>query len=94
MPEERNTPGRPFVWVSGLLVLPLGWILRWILPPSPLTGDLVFALAAVLAPLPGLLFYRRRHHRALRETANAREEAEQLKLQLQNVRFRAVRLRE
>jgi signal transduction histidine kinase len=103
MPEERhenNTSGRTndwwrhFFWFSGLLVVPPGWILRWILPPSPLSTSLIFAGAAILAPLPGLLFYRRRQDRALAQAANAREEAEQLKLQLQNVRYRTVRLRE
>jgi len=97
---ENDTPGRPNVWwhsllwLSGLLALPLGWILRWVLPPSALAEDLVLAVAAALAPVPGLLLYRRQHNRALRDAANAREEVEQLKLQLQNVRFRAVRLRE
>lgn len=56
--------------------------------------SLIFAVAVVLAPLPGLLLYRRQHHHALSEARVAREEAEQLKLELQNVRYRAVRLRE
>jgi len=100
--EERrnNTPGRlngwqyHLLWLSGLWVLPLWWVLRWILPPSAVADELILAVAAMMAPLPGLLFYSRRHHRALREAVSAREEVEQLKLQLQNVRYRTVRLRE
>src|ERR1035441_7966008 len=100
--EERgnNPPGRPdgwqrhLVWIAGVWVLPIVWILRWAFPPSPLSTSAILAVAAVLAPVPGLLFYRRRLRRALSDARNAREEAEELKLQLQNVRFRTVRLRE
>jgi signal transduction histidine kinase len=103
MPErqrENDTSGGPnarwrqFLWLSGLLVLPVAGILRWALPPSVLSTSAIFAVAALLAPLPGLLFYRRKHNRVLTEATNAREEAEQLKLQLQKVRYRTVRLRE
>jgi len=100
--EERrnNPPGRPdgwqrhLVWIAGVWVVPIVGILRWAVPPSALSTGAILIAAAVLAPLPGLLFYRRRHRRALADARNAREEAEELKLQLQNVRFRTVRLRE
>jgi signal transduction histidine kinase len=93
-PGRSNARWRYFFWLSGLLVLPIGWILRWILPPSTLSTGVMFAVGVPLALLPGLLFYRRQNDRALAEARNAREEAEQLKLQLQNVRYRTVRLRE
>ena len=51
-------------------------------------------VACFLAPLPALLVFRRRYHQAVSEERSAREEAEQLKLQLDNVRHRTARLRE
>src|SRR5664280_405787 len=100
--EQRgnSTPGRPntwrrhLLWLSGVWVLPLCWILRWILPPSALATSLVLVVACLLAPLPALLLSRRQRNRALSEARNAREEAEQLKLQLESVRYRTARLRE
>jgi len=95
--EGRNNPAgwqRCLVWIAGVWVLPIVWTLRWALPPSALSTGAILVAAAVLAPIPGLLFYRRRHRRALADAKNAREESEQLKLQLQNVRYRTVRLRE
>jgi two-component system C4-dicarboxylate transport sensor histidine kinase DctB len=64
------------------------------LPPSALTAALVLVAAGCLAPIPGLLLVGRQRKRALDQARNAREEAEQLKLQLDNVRFRTARLRE
>jgi two-component system C4-dicarboxylate transport sensor histidine kinase DctB len=97
-PQGTTTTDRPWqrrlLWFSGLWVLPLAWILRWAFPPSALHSGVILALAALAAPLPALLLSRRRHNRALSETRNAREEAEQLKLQLDTVRYRTARLRE
>jgi signal transduction histidine kinase len=99
--EQRanNTPTRPnasrhLLWIGGVWVLPLCWVLGWILPPSVLHTSLLLLVACCLAPLPALLISRRRRNSALSEVANAREKAEQLKLQLENVRFRTARLRE
>src|SRR5450755_1885458 len=103
MPEdqrESNTPDRTNVWqrhllwLSGVWVLPLCWILRWILPASIPAAALVLVAACFLAPLPALLLSRRRGNHTLSLAANAREAAEQLKLQLENVRYRTARLRE
>jgi signal transduction histidine kinase len=94
------TPGGPngwrrhLVWLSGLWVLPLGWMLRWVLPASAPAPGLVLVVACCLAPVPALLFSRRRHKHALREARNAREAAEELKLQLETVRYRTARMRE
>jgi two-component system C4-dicarboxylate transport sensor histidine kinase DctB len=99
-PRGNNTLGRPngwrhrLLWLSGLWVLPLCWILRWMLPPSALATGLVLLAASALAPLPALLLSRRHHNRALSQAVTAREEAEQLKLQLESVRYRTARLRE
>ena len=100
--EQRanNPPGRPnawrrhLLWISGVWVLPLCWVLGWISPSSVPHTSLVLLAACSLAPFPALLISRRRRNRALSQAANAREEAEQLKLQLENVRFRTARLRE
>src|ERR1035438_623284 len=99
--EQRanNTPTRPnasrhLLWLGGVWVLPLCWVLRYVLPPSLPHTSLLVLVACCLAPLPALLISRRRRHRALSQAANAREEAEQLKLQLDNVRLRTARLRE
>jgi signal transduction histidine kinase len=93
-PAGANAWRGHLVWLSGIWVLPLCWILRGLLPPPvPATG-LVLVMACLLAPLPALLVYRGQRSRALWEVRNAREEAEQLKLQLENVRFRTARLRE
>ncbi len=102
LPERRgnNALGRPngrsrrFLWLSGLWVLPFWWISRLILPASALATSLVSVLACSLAPLPSLLFSRRCHDHVLSEAQRAREEAEQLKLQLESVRYRTARLRE
>lgn len=101
MPEEQrgnSTPGRSnrrhLLWLSGVWVLPLCWILRWILPPSDLPASLALPIAVFLAPLPALVITGRQRDRTITEARNAREEAEQLKLHLETVRYRTARLRE
>ncbi len=103
MPETQrgNSPaGRPNArwrilrWLSGLWVLPVYWLLGWVLPPSPLANGLLLAATALLAPVPALLVSVRQRSRALSDAQNAREQAEQLKLQLETVRYRTARLRE
>lgn len=64
------------------------------LPPSALATALVVVVACVLASLPALLLSRRHYDRLLAEAGKAREEVEQLKLQLETVRYRTARLRE
>jgi two-component system C4-dicarboxylate transport sensor histidine kinase DctB len=103
MPEDQreiNKPDRPnawqrhLLWLSGVGVLPICWILRWTIPPKVLATSWLFVIASLLAPLPALLHSRRRRNQVLSEVKSAREEAEQLKLQLENVRHRTARLRE
>jgi signal transduction histidine kinase len=103
MPEEQrgnSTPVRPnawsryLLWLSGVCFLPLCWILQWMLPPSTLATGLVWLVACSLAPLPALIVSRRHYDYARFQARQACEEAEQLKLQLENVRYRTARLRE
>ena len=92
--QDRPNDWRPYLlWLSGVWVLPFCWMMRWLFPSELVTG-LVLAMACLLAPLPALLLSRRQRNRALSAARNAREEAEQLKLQLENVRYRTARLRE
>jgi signal transduction histidine kinase len=92
--SHPNGWSRRLLWLSGVWVLPLWWILRWILPSSALAAGLVSVVACSLAPLLALLISRRYRDHALSEARKAREEAEQLKLQLETVRYRTTRLRE
>ena len=93
-PAGANAWRRHLAWLSGIWVLPLYWILRGLLPPSVLATTLVLVASCSLAPLPALFVARRQSNRALLEARSAREEAEQLKLQLENVRYRTATLRE
>jgi len=97
--RQNNPPGRPnakqhWLWIAGIWVLPLCLLLRWILPPSAPAATVVLAAACCLAPLPALLLSQRRRNSALSQARSAREEAEQLRLQLETVRYRTARLRE
>ena len=85
---------RHLLWISGVWIVPLGWVLQWMLPPSALATGLVWLAACSLAPVPALLVSRRHYDRVLSEARKAGEEAEQLKLQLESLRSRTARLRE
>ena len=93
-PDRTNAWLSHWLWLGGVCALPLCWVLQWILPPSIPARALVLVAACLLAPLPALLISHHRRQNAISEASNAREEAEQLKLQLQSVRFRTARLRE
>src|ERR1035438_731192 len=103
MPDEHrgnSTPLHPskwwrhWLWLSGVWVWPLCWMLRWALAPSSAATGLILVVACLLAPLPALLISRRRYDRVLGEARQALEETEQTKLRLENVRYRTARLRE
>jgi two-component system C4-dicarboxylate transport sensor histidine kinase DctB len=85
---------RPALWVSGIWVLPLLCIPLSVLHLSLATITVISILAVVLAPLPALLYSQKQHGLMLSRVANANEEAVQLKLQLDTVRYRTTRLRE
>lgn len=82
------------ILVSGAWVLlPLG-IVYWLHIASTFLDILAAILAALLAPLPALLHLRAQRSRLLACVANAEDQAAQLKLQLETVRYRTSRLRE
>ena len=97
---ENGVPNRPdkwpqhALWVSGLWVVPCLYVPLLMLHPSVATTTAISILAVVLAPLPALMYMHRRHDQVLARAASAREEAIQLKLQLDTVRYRTTRLRE
>ena len=85
---------RHVLWVSGVWALPLLCI-PWLMPhPSIVTTAAISILALILAPLPALLHSRGQQRQNIAELESAREEAVQLKLQLDTVRYRTTRLRE
>jgi signal transduction histidine kinase len=92
--SSRREVWRYLRWLSGAWVVPLCWILRLATPSLALTTALIVAAGCLLAPLPALLMSRRQRRDALSEAGSAREEVEQLKLQLEAVRYRTSRLRE
>ncbi|MDE3199679.1 MAG: HAMP domain-containing histidine kinase [Acidobacteriota bacterium] len=82
------------LWISGLWIMPLLALALWILPASmPVRGSSI-AASLLLAPLPAFVL-KHRQRRALNEYAVAtRGTVDQLKLQLDTVRYRTARLRE
>lgn len=102
IPEKQRTEisnpakgvRRGWLWLSGLWVAPFCGVARWFFPASTLSNELMLAIACILAPLPAVLISRRERERILSAAESAREEAEQMKLQLEAVRFRAATLRE
>jgi len=92
--SRAKEPGRPLLWVSGAWVVPVVGLAFWLLPGSALALTLISMLAAVLAPVPALLHAHRQRHRLLACAAKSEDTAEQLKLQLETVRYRTSRLRE
>jgi signal transduction histidine kinase len=82
------------LWLSGAWVLPFLGIFFWVFTGSEIAKAVVSILAVLAAPLPALLYTYRQRGSLLARAANAKEEAAQLKLQLDTVRFRTSRLRE
>jgi len=80
--------------MSGFCALPLLGVAFWLFPASAAAGTILSILAVLVAPLPVLLFMSRERRRLIAYAANAEEEAAQLKLQLDTVRYRTARLRE
>ncbi len=103
MPEKQKDDGgagrahergHPLLWLSGLWVLPLLAVFYWFFPDTAMLRIGVAAGAALLAPMPALLYASRQRKYLQERLAQAEELAEQLKLQLETVRYRTARLRE
>ena len=96
--EDRSTNDssgwtRFLLWMGGAWVLPLLLFALWLLPaPRPRVAAAI--MAVMLAPLPALLYTNKQRSQLLACTAKGQEEAVQLKLQLETVRYRTARLRE
>ena len=86
--------GQPLLWVSGAWVLPFLGIFFWIFPGSAFAKAVVSILAVLAAPLPALAYTHQQRARLVARAAKAEEDAAQLKLQLETVRYRTARLRE
>jgi signal transduction histidine kinase len=85
---------RRVLWASGLWVLPILCV-PWFIPhPSVAVTAAISVVAVILAPLLALVRLQRLHEETLAQRDGAREEAVQLKLQLDTVRYRTTRLRE
>jgi signal transduction histidine kinase len=82
------------LWMSGAWVLPLLAAAIWLLPATMGVRATAAILALLLAPVPALLYQRSQRTSLLARAAEAEEAAEQLKLQLETVRYRTSRLRE
>src|ERR1035438_2547263 len=89
--KERSGP---LFLVSGAWVLPFLGLCLWLFPSSQFDRVVVSILAVLVAPLPALVYARRQRDRLLACAAKAEEDAAQLKLQLETVRYRTARLRE
>jgi two-component system C4-dicarboxylate transport sensor histidine kinase DctB len=92
--DRSDERGQLVLLVSGAWVLlPLGIVYSVHLPST--TFNILAAMLVVLfAPLPALIYSRSQRSRILARAANAEEQAAQLKLQLETVRYRTSRLRE
>jgi signal transduction histidine kinase len=92
--KRSNERGQPLLWASGAWVLPFLGFFLWFFAGSTFAEVVVSILAVMLAPLPALLYFHPERGRLLARAENSEEQAAQLKLQLEAVRFRTARLRE
>ena len=93
MSAARTDLPRRLVWVLAATPIVL-WMLLFYVSPTRSPGFLIGAFAVALAPFPVLLITGRREARLGVEASLALEETEKLKLELDTVRYRTVRLRE
>lgn len=92
--SRLNDPGGLALWVSGLWILPFLFAAIWILPASVWVKLFAAGVAALLAPMPAMLYTRSQRRRLLSRAETSEDVAAQLKLQLETVRYRTSRLRE
>jgi two-component system C4-dicarboxylate transport sensor histidine kinase DctB len=75
------------------VLLPLG-IVFWGFHASTTVMAISCIVAALAAPIPAIMLMMRQHRKLVAKVTNSAEDAAQLKLQLDAVRFRTTRLRE
>lgn len=92
-PNHARVRRHLLLWVSSAWVLPLLAIAVWFLPGGAGIKAATI-LAVLLAPIPALLYMKNQRDRLLISKSQAEEEAAQLRLQLDAVRYRTSRLRE
>jgi signal transduction histidine kinase len=98
--EESKTDEVPrrfltvMLWLSVLWVLPLIYVSYRFLGTSHIEGPLMLVVCTLAAPIPALLFAHRERARLIDRADRAAELAEQLRLQLETVRYRTARLRD
>lgn len=81
-------------WLSGLWVVPFALVAIQFLGNSKLKEGLALAICAVAVPIPVLLLAHRERTRLIDSKKQAQDLAEQLRLQLDAVRYRTARLRD
>ena len=91
---DREGWHRNLVWLSGLWISPIRWLLLTVSSASLFTTIAVVLIGFALAPVPALVLSHRRRRRDELRVREASEEAERLRLQLNTVRYRTARLRE
>ena len=82
------------VWAGGAWAFPFVGLAFWPHPASANAKGVLVALSILVAPAPALIYAHRRRSQLLADAAKSEEEAAQLKLQLDTVRYRTSRLRE
>jgi two-component system C4-dicarboxylate transport sensor histidine kinase DctB len=91
--KRSSARGRLLLWISGGWVLPILCVV-WTFSGSATFKAFASILAVLAAPVPVLVLAHRQRNRLVACAAKSEEDAEQLKLQLDAVRFRTARLRE
>ncbi len=85
---------RVLIWISGAWVLlPLG-IVFWGIHASTTVRTISTVVALLVAPIPAVILMMRQQSKLIACAARSAEDAVQLKLQLDTVRYRTTRLRE
>jgi signal transduction histidine kinase len=92
--NRSSERGRALLWISGAWVLPILGLFFWSFSGPLFAKAIAAILAILLAPLPAVAYAHWQRSRLVACAAKAEEEAAQLKLQLETVRFRTARLRE
>lgn len=91
---DRRTYRSIALWLSGLWVLPVIVLAVWFFKTSPVDARILLVVSVCAAPLPALWIARRERAKLTEDAGRAKEFAEQLRLQLDTVRYRTARLRD